>query len=75
MVNTTELKNETLTTEEVSERLKLTSLTIRRMCLDGRIPAAKVGRHWIIRESDLNAYLDERRREQFDRVREDMNLP
>lgn len=75
MVNILESKEETLTTKEVGERLKISSLTIRRMCHDGRIPAAKIGRQWIVRESDLNAYLDDERRRQFDRVREDMNLP
>jgi acetyl-CoA synthetase len=50
-------KSELLTVEEVSKRLKLTPLTIRRMLNDGRLRGTKVGRVWRVFESEVDRLL------------------
>ena len=76
MVNDTATEErETLTTEEAAQRLKVSSLTVRRMCYDGRIPAAKIGRHWIIYESDLTALIRQRRHAQFEHAKKELKIP
>lgn len=42
-----------LTVAEVAERLSLTSRRITALIEDGRLPAEKFGRAWVIRETDL----------------------
>jgi excisionase family DNA binding protein len=44
-----------LTPEEAARRLGMNAEVIRRMCRDGRLPAAKIGRVWRIRPADLEA--------------------
>jgi excisionase family DNA binding protein len=44
-----------LTPEEAAEILKLHPETVRRMLNDGRLPGAKLGGSWRIRQSDLDA--------------------
>lgn len=53
-----------LSTQEVGGRLALDDSTIRRMLYKGEFPNAfKAGRAWKIPESDLEAYIEEKRRE------------
>lgn len=48
-----------LTTEEVAERLGLSTGRVRAMVLAGRLPAAKrFGRAYMIREADLKLVAD-----------------
>lgn len=43
-----------ITTQEAAERLKITDARVRRLILDGRLPAKKFGkRSWMIEEQDL----------------------
>lgn len=44
-----------LTIAEAAARLKLNHETVRRLCRDGRVPAAKFGKSWRLRESDIDA--------------------
>jgi len=44
-----------LTPEEAARRLGMNAEVIRRMCRDGRLPAAKIGRVWRIRPADREA--------------------
>ena len=44
-----------LTVEEAAELLKITPYTIREMIKRGEIPAAKIGRFYRIKRSDLIA--------------------
>ena len=46
------------TTKEISLLLKTPIQFIRKMILEKRIIAYKVGRQYIVREQDLNNYLD-----------------
>ena len=48
-----------LTTEEVAKILQIHNESVRRKCRDGGLPCIKVGRHWRIREDDLNKWLKE----------------
>ena len=42
-----------LTTNQVAERLGVTTKRIQAMIRDGRLPAEKMGRDYFIKESDL----------------------
>jgi excisionase family DNA binding protein len=50
--------NEVLTVEEVARLLKVTSTTVRRWCLSGRLPAFKIGRAWRIPREGLRRLTD-----------------
>ncbi|TDJ68891.1 MAG: DNA-binding protein [Proteobacteria bacterium] len=47
----------TLTLREAAKLLKCHPETIRQKLKSGEIPAAKVGRRWVIMESDIENYL------------------
>ncbi len=42
-----------LNTKEASEKLNVSAIRIRQLIQQGRIPATKVGRDYVIQESDL----------------------
>jgi len=46
-----------LTTEEAAQLLRVTVKTIKTMCAEGRLPAAKVGRAWRINRDDVLTFL------------------
>ena len=45
--------SELLTTQQVAERLGVTAGRVRQMIVDGQLPATKLGRDNLIRETDL----------------------
>ncbi|HVG20138.1 MAG TPA: helix-turn-helix domain-containing protein [Blastocatellia bacterium] len=47
-----------LTTKQVAERLGVTTKRIQAMIRDGRLPAEKFGRDYLIKESDLKLVED-----------------
>ncbi len=47
-----------LSTNEVAEKLGVTPIRIRAMIRAGRLPAQKIGRDYIIKESDLKLVED-----------------
>jgi excisionase family DNA binding protein len=49
-----------LTTTQAAEILKVTSIRVRAMIRDGRLKAEKMGRDYIIKESDLELVKDRR---------------
>jgi excisionase family DNA binding protein len=49
-----------LSTSEAAERLKISSIRIRQLIREGRLPAQKVGRDYIIQEKDLELVEDRR---------------
>lgn len=51
-----------LTAAEAAEVLRMTPWEIRRKIRDGKIPATKPGRAWLIDEDDLAAYIDAHKR-------------
>lgn len=46
------------TIAEVAEILKVTERTVYNYVKSGSIPAAKIGKHWRIKEADLKAFID-----------------
>jgi excisionase family DNA binding protein len=42
-----------ISTTEAARRLNASPDTIKRLCQQGRIPASKPGRDWMIEESEL----------------------
>lgn len=45
---------EYLTTRQVADLLKLSEITVRRWCHEGRLPAVKLGRAYRIRRADFD---------------------
>ena len=52
-----------LTAAEAAGVLRMTPWEVRRKIRDGKIPATKPGRAWLIDEDDLAAYIDAHKRE------------
>jgi len=48
--------NRGLTTREAAERLHISPARVRRLILDGRLPAHKFGRDLVIYEDDLESF-------------------
>ena len=49
--------NAYLTTREVAKRLRVTVPTVQKFIRDGHLKAAKIGRTYLIDESDLRDFL------------------
>ncbi len=64
----------TLTTTDVAKILKRSIQFVRGEISRGMLPAAKIGRSWRVTPEDLKQYIDTKRREQFDRAKEALNL-
>ena len=43
-----------LSTRETGKRLGISPLRVRQLILNGRLPASKFGRDWMIKEKDLD---------------------
>lgn len=43
-----------LTVEEAANYLKVSKVTIRRWCAEGKLPAFKIGREWRINKFELD---------------------
>ena len=51
------LESDILTVEELHSYLKIPKPTLYALAQGGRIPAAKVGKHWRFRRSDIDGWL------------------
>ncbi len=51
------MAQDTMTPEEAAAYLHLSPSTIKRKAREGTVPAAKTGRKWIFRKSDLDEWL------------------
>ena len=47
-----------LTVREVAETMRVSNMTVYRLIRAGELPAIRVGKHFRIRENELNAYLE-----------------
>jgi len=47
-----------LTVAEVASAMRVSTMTVYRLIKGGDLPAIRVGKHFRIRETDLNGYLD-----------------
>jgi excisionase family DNA binding protein len=45
-----------LTSRESALSLHCTERQVRRLCEQGKLPALKIGQHWLISETDLDTY-------------------
>ena len=59
---TQNLERSLLTTVETAKKIGYTIQHTRLLIRRHKLPAQKVGRDWLILESDLHAYVDEARR-------------
>ncbi len=50
--------NEILTVDELQTYLKIPKPTLYALAQNGRLPAAKVGKHWRFRKSDIDEWLN-----------------
>lgn len=50
--------SEILTLEELHSYLKIPKPTLYALAQTGRIPAAKVGKHWRFRKTDIDEWLN-----------------
>lgn len=46
-----------LTVTEVSDLLRVSSMTIYRLIKDGELPAVRIGKSYRLREDDVDAFL------------------
>lgn len=49
---------EILSTKEAAKKLKVSAIRVRQFIREGRLPAQKVGRDYIIKEKDLEKVED-----------------
>jgi len=49
-----------LTVREVADAMRVSTMTVYRQIRAGQIPAIRVGKHFRIREADLEEYLEVR---------------
>lgn len=47
-----------LSTKEVGGILKVSNITVQRWCHEGKIPAAKIGKSYRIKKSDLDRWYE-----------------
>jgi len=48
------METDLLSTEEVAAILKISKITVQRWCRAGKIPAAKIGKAYRIKKTDLD---------------------
>ena len=51
-------RDELLEVPELARYLKVSEVTVYRWCKEGRLPALKLGHHWRVRRSALDAFLE-----------------
>jgi len=52
------MESDILTLDELHSYLKIPKPTLYALAQDGRIPAAKIGKHWRFRKADIDRWLD-----------------
>jgi excisionase family DNA binding protein len=50
--------DEILNIREVSEYLKIPASTVYKLVQEGKVPAAKIGKHWRFKKIDLDHLFD-----------------
>lgn len=54
--------DEIMTVSEVAKYLKISEVTTYKFVQEGKIPAFKIGRHWRVKKSDLNEFIEKLKR-------------
>jgi|WetSurMetagenome_2_1015567.scaffolds.fasta_scaffold184428_2 excisionase family DNA binding protein len=52
--------NEFMNTEDIAKILRKNIATIQRWCRDGELPAAKLGRTYMVRKTDFESWYKEK---------------
>ena len=56
------MSNDIMTLREVAEYLKLAEKTAYRLAAEGKLPGFKVGGSWRFKESDIEKWIDEQKK-------------
>lgn len=56
------MNTDIMTIKEVAAYLKLTEKTAYRLTAEGKIPAFKVGGSWRFKQSDIEAWIEEKKK-------------
>lgn len=54
-------EDEIMTVSEVANYLKISEVTTYKFVQEGKIPGFKVGRHWRVKRSDLNEFIEKQK--------------
>lgn len=54
------MNNEILNLDEAANLLKISVVTARRWCANGKLPAVKIGNHYRIRKADIDKLFDDK---------------
>ena len=49
-----------LTLEDIAQRLKLATRTVRNNYVGKKFPGVKTGKSWLVKETDFNKYIESR---------------
>ncbi len=52
--------DEVLKADEISRWLRIPKSTIYKLCLEGKIPGTKIGRHWRFDRKDIEVWFKKR---------------
>ena len=58
------MNDEIMTLKEVAEYLKLAEKTTYRLAAEGKLPGFKVGGSWRFKQSDIEKWIEENKKEQ-----------
>jgi len=56
------MSDEILTLKELAEYLKLAEKTAYRLAAEGKLPGFKVGGSWRFKESDIESWIEDRKK-------------
>ena len=54
------MKKDIMTANEVSEWLRVPKSTLYKLCSEGRIPCAKIGKHWRFKRKAVETWFEKR---------------
>ncbi|WP_227936736.1 helix-turn-helix domain-containing protein [Alkalihalobacillus deserti] len=49
---------EIMTISQVAKYLQISEMTTYKLVQEGRMPGFKIGRHWRVKKSDLDVYIE-----------------
>ncbi len=55
-------EDEIMTITEVAQYLKISEVTTYKFVQEGKIPGFKIGRHWRVKRSDLDEFIEKQKR-------------
>ena len=54
------MKKDIMTANEVSEWLRVPKSTLYKLCSEGRIPCAKIGKHWRFKRKAVETWFEKK---------------